>query len=198
MTRDRGRDENRDEAGQDGDAEGGQAQRPAPAAGGGISIGTMTGGAAASGPGAVAEDRTQRVGPQPGEPPVAGGPVPVPAPPGAGGIGVGVMTGGAVAAGEEARAVDASARLVAVSPELLTAVRVLRGQLPLLAPAADGRLAVVDAELAEIEGESERNDGQVERGRLERLRELLVGGGTAASGLASAIAVAEAIGKLLG
>ncbi|MCZ4120679.1 hypothetical protein [Streptomyces sp. H39-S7] len=167
----------------------------APDAGGGISIGRMSGGAAASGYQASAEDRSERIGtPPPDDGPVA---VPTVAPPGAGGISVGTMSGGAVAAGRDSRAVDASHQLISASPELMTAVRLLRAQLPLLARTEGDRLDEVEGELAGVSGELDRT-GRAERGRLERLRALLVGGSTAAGGLASALAVVQAIAQLLG
>lgn len=172
-------------------------ERPgaAPDAGGGISVGRMSGGAVASGYRSSAEDRSARIGsPPPDDGPAAVPPVP---PPGAGGISVGTMTGGAVAAGRESSAVDASRQLVSASPELVTALRLLRAQLPLLARTRDDRLDEVEGELADVAGEIDRT-GRAERGRLERLRSLLAGGGTAAGGLASAFAVAQAIAQLLG
>ncbi|NJQ00672.1 hypothetical protein [Streptomyces zingiberis] len=179
----------------------------------------MTGGAAASGYGASAEDRSQWLGPTPVDrsrwpgataedeaggrwpgpsadrrPPAAPPAVP---PPGPGGMSIGVLAGGAAAAGTHARAVDASAHLVAVSPELLDAIRVLRGRLPLLARTGDDGLETLDAELALLEEEA-ADGGRVERGRLARLRALLTGGATAAGGLAAGLAVVESIGRLIG
>ncbi|MFE0047826.1 hypothetical protein [Streptomyces albireticuli] len=164
--------------------------------GGGIVIGRMTGGAAASGEKARAEDRSERVG-TPAARDAGLTPVPVPAgAPGAGGIAVGEQSGGALASGREAEAVDASRELLSLSPELLTAVRELRGQLPLLARAEGDGLDDVDGELAGLEATAVR-DGRAERGRLVRLRALLTGGATAAGGLASALAVVQAITQLL-
>ncbi|MDJ0340545.1 hypothetical protein QMK19_11040 [Streptomyces sp. H10-C2] len=164
-------------------------------AGGGVSIGRLTGGAVASGHGSSAEDRSERIG----SPPADDGPAGAPAvpPPGAGGISVGSMTGGAVAAGRESRAVDASRQLISASPELATAVRLLRAQLPLLTRSEDDGIDELDGELADVAGEIDRT-GQAERGRLERLRALLTGGSAAVGGLASAFAVVQAIVQLLG
>ncbi|MEU3461499.1 hypothetical protein ABZ721_16355 [Streptomyces sp. NPDC006733] len=174
-----------------------ESPRPEPgsarAAGGGISIGRMSGGAVASGHRSSAEDRSERIG----TPPPDDGPAAAPAAPGAGGISVGSMSGGAVAAGRESRAVDASRQLIAASPELVTAVRLLRAQLPLLARTEDDHLDEVAEELADVAHEIDRT-GRTERGRLERLRSLLTVGGTAAGGLASALAVVQAIAQLLG
>ncbi|MBB5119594.1 hypothetical protein GO002_01720 [Streptomyces eurocidicus] len=164
--------------------------------GGGIVIGRISGGAVASGEKARAEDRSERVG-APAAPDAGAGPVPVPSgAPGAGGIAVGEMLGGALAAGPEAEAVDSSRELLALPPELLTAVRELRGQLPLLARSEDDGLDDVDGELAGLEATAVR-DGRAERGRLVRLRALLTGGATAAGGLASALSVVQAITQLL-
>ncbi|MFI9305221.1 hypothetical protein [Streptomyces triculaminicus] len=158
--------------------------------GGGISIGRMTGGAAASGPGAKAEDRSERT-----DRPAGGGGVPAPVPvPSDGGIAIGEMTGGAAAAGREARAVDASRRLLTVSPELLAAVRDLRLDLPRFARTEP--LAELEEELKGLE-EDARQDGRTRGGRLTRLRELLTGGATAVGALASAAAVVQAISQLL-
>ncbi|GAA0465953.1 hypothetical protein ABZ951_29495 [Streptomyces sp. NPDC046215] len=162
--------------------------------GGGIVIGRMTGGAAASGEKARAEDRSERVG-RPVE--QGAGLIPVPGhAPGEGGIAVGEVLGGALAAGREAEAVDASRELLSVPPGLLAAVRELRGQLPLFTRAEGDGLDAVDGELAELEEEAGRT-GRAERGRLERLRALLTGGTTAVGGLASAFAVVQAISQLL-
>ncbi|MFI9204768.1 hypothetical protein [Streptomyces sp. NPDC053048] len=160
---------------------------------GGISIGRMTGGAAASGPGATAEDRSERTGapaPQEGtHHPVP----PVPAP-GPGGIVIGEMSGGAAATGRDARAVDASRRLLTVPPELLTAVGELRQDLPRFARTE--RLAELDDELTGLE-EDARREGRTRGARLSRVRELLTDGATAIGALASAAAVAQAISQLL-
>ncbi|WP_333769269.1 hypothetical protein [Streptomyces sp. IBSBF 2435] len=157
---------------------------------GGIAIGVMTGGAAAAGTGARAEDRARRAAAAP--PPPYAGP-PVSAPPA--GIGVGAMTGGAVAAGRDARALDASSPYVAASAELAAAVGVLREQLRVLAPSAE--TAEIDAELAGAEREIAES-GQVRRSRLQWLRDRLDLGATAAAGLASAAAVVQACLQLLG
>ncbi|NJP41871.1 hypothetical protein [Actinacidiphila epipremni] len=105
------------------------------------------------------------------------------------------MSGGAVAAGEGARAVDAGARTGDGTAELIAAVRVLRAELSGLA-AAPG-VVELDAELAGVEAEI-AGGGGVDRGRLGRLRERLEVGATAAAGLASAAAVAQACVQLLG
>ncbi|WP_327290938.1 hypothetical protein [Streptomyces sp. NBC_01198] len=163
---------------------------PAASGTGGISIGVMTGGAAAAGENARAEDRAHRAAAPP-PPPYAGPPLPAPG----AGIGVGVMTGGAVAAGRGARAVDASTQYVAASAELAAAVGVLREQLRVLAPSEE--TAEVDAELAGAEREIAEG-GLVRRSRLQWLRDRLDLGATAAAGLASAAAVVQACLELLG
>ncbi|MEU5422748.1 hypothetical protein ACFY1P_27530 [Streptomyces sp. NPDC001407] len=162
--------------------------------GGGIAIGRMTGGAVASGRQARAEDRSERVArPAPG----GGALAPVPGrAPGEGGVAVGELEGGAVAAGHGAEAVDAAREPLPVPAALLLAVRELRGQLPLLARSEDDGLDAVDEELADLEEEATRT-GRADRGRLERLRSLLTGGATVAAGLASALAVVQAITQLL-
>ncbi|MEV4442183.1 hypothetical protein AB0K09_24900 [Streptomyces sp. NPDC049577] len=160
---------------------------------GGISVGRMTGGAVASGPGARAEDRSERVG----APPAAAGDVPVAGPvPENGGVAVGEMSGGAAAAGVDAHALDASRQLLPVPPGLLEAVGLLRQDLPRLARAGGDRLDEVDGELAALEDEARRT-GRTERGRLDRLKELLAVGTTAAGALSSAVAVVQAITQLL-
>ncbi|MCZ4099581.1 hypothetical protein C8250_026110 [Streptomyces sp. So13.3] len=88
-------------------------------------------------------------------------------------------------------------QLVFASPELMTAVRLLRAQLPLPARSEDDGLDEVEGELADVAGEIDRT-GRAERGRLERLRSLLISGSTAAGGLASAFAVVQAIAQPLG
>ncbi|MGW2249274.1 hypothetical protein ACWCXH_03590 [Kitasatospora sp. NPDC001660] len=161
---------------------------------GGVSIGRLSGGAVAAGDHAVAEDRSQRVGPAPaaGEPGVA---VPGAAAPGA--IAIGSMSGGAVASGAGARAVDSSVHLDAQARELLTSVRTLQQQLPLLARTEGDGVERVEGELEAIGTELERT-GTAGRTRLERLRDLLGGAGTVVSGLASALAVVQAIEQFLG
>ncbi|MFI1796762.1 hypothetical protein ACH427_05285 [Streptomyces sp. NPDC020379] len=161
---------------------------------GGIAIGRMTGGAAASGRGARAEDRSERTT----RPATRGdGPAPVPhRAPGEGSVVVGELGGGAVAAGEQAAALDASREPLPVPPALLAAVRDLRGQLPLLARAEGDGVDEVEGELADLEEEATRT-GRADRSRLERLRSLLTGGATVAAGLASALAVVQAISQLL-
>ncbi|MFF2013799.1 hypothetical protein ACFVWY_32695 [Streptomyces sp. NPDC058195] len=174
---------------QDGRGDRAVAAGPAP---GGISIGLMTGGAAAAGARAHAEDQGQRVG----EPAAAHPPAAAPAPPVvAGGIGIGTMTGGAVASGDDSRAVDSSRQLVAVPPELLAAVAALRGHLGVLTRTDE--IAELDAGLAEVEEGTDR-DGRVSRDRLRWLRDRLEAGATAAAGLASAAAVVQAIAQLSG
>ncbi|MEV6674758.1 hypothetical protein [Streptomyces sp. NPDC051162] len=162
--------------------------------GGGIAIGRMTGGAAASGRGARAEDRSERTARPAAR---SEGPAPVPRrTPGEGGVAVGELSGGALAAGEQATAVDASRGPLPVPDTLLTAVRDLRGQLPLLARTEGDGIDDVEGELADLEEEAART-GRADRGRLERLRSLLTGGATVAAGLASALAVVQAISQLL-
>ncbi|MCA6092969.1 hypothetical protein LE181_12460 [Streptomyces sp. SCA3-4] len=163
---------------------------------GGMFIGRMTGGAAASGKGARAEDRSERTG----RPADGGESAPVVVPeglrmPGEGGMAVLDMSGGAAATGENAEAVDASRQLLAVTPELLAAVGELKLDLPRFARTE--QLDALDAELAGLE-EDARTQGRTRSGRLTRLRELLTGGATAVGGLASAVAVVQAISSLLG
>ncbi|MFF1379306.1 hypothetical protein [Streptomyces sp. NPDC058308] len=122
-----------------------------------------------------------------------------------GNITITTMHGGAVASGPGAQAVHTTRDGVTLGPDiaaLLTAVRTLRDQLPLLAPGApdpdrvdpaaelDGQLALVEEEIA--------TTGRPEQGRLERLRAYLETGTSAAGGLASAVAVVQAIAQLLG
>ncbi|MBT2384803.1 hypothetical protein [Streptomyces sp. ISL-11] len=169
-------------------------QEPQGGGGGGIVIGRMSGGAVASGRKARAEDRSERVA-RPAERDAALVPVPS-RPPGEGAIAAGEVVGGALAAGPEAEAVDSSRELLAVPPELLAAVRELRGHLPLLARTDGDGLDEVEGQLAGLEEEA-APAGRAERGRLVRLRALLGGGATAAGGLASALAVVQAISQLL-
>ncbi|WP_407555003.1 hypothetical protein QOM21_34390 [Streptomyces sp. Pv4-95] len=175
----------------------GTAESSAPQEGvGGISVGVLTGGAVAAGSGATAEDRSRRAGlPAPVPPSYESGRPPVVPPAVPGGIRIGVMAGGAAASGPHARALDASTQLIDASPELLAAVGTLREQLHLLSPSDE--TTEVDAQLAEVEEEIDAV-GQVGRGRLQRLRERLDLGATAAAGLASAAAVVQQITQLLG
>ncbi|MCB5908615.1 hypothetical protein [Streptomyces pinistramenti] len=166
---------------------------PAPADEGGISIGLMTGGAVARGARARAEDRSEHTG-------AAGpaGPVPVPATPPRAGVAIGAMTGGAVAAGAEAHALDASRRLVTVSPELVRALAALRAELPQAVDgSADDGIGEIADQLALVESGMAQTQ-QAERGRLQRLLALLTSGSAIAGGLASAVAVVQAISALLG
>ncbi|ANZ20995.1 hypothetical protein SNOUR_38835 [Streptomyces noursei ATCC 11455] len=171
-----------------------RAQAPA---GGGISIGVLTGGAVAAGDRASAEDRSLRDGrTAPPLPPTAG--TEALAVPGStpGGISVGVMAGGAAAAGPDARALDASTRsAVEASPELRAALSTLREQLPLLNTSDE--TAEIDARLADAEEEIDAT-GQVRRDRLQWLRDRLDLGATAVAGLASAATVVQQITQLLG
>ncbi|TVL90126.1 hypothetical protein [Streptomyces sp. SAJ15] len=165
-------------------------ERPAPSPAGGIVIGTMTGGAAAVGDRATAEYRAGRAGPPPAGRPATAVPPVVP-----GGIGVGAMTGGAVAAGPGARAVHGTEGATEVPPELLAAVRALREELAPLAPSAP--MDEVAAALAEVEEELADGAGAADRERLGRLRGRLEAAATAVGGLASAVALAQAIGQFL-
>ncbi|MEU2512733.1 hypothetical protein [Streptomyces syringium] len=166
---------------------------------GGVAVGHFSGGAIATGDGSRAEDRSERIGQGDGQGAEQGsGPVVVPqSVPEDGGVAVGAMSGGAVATGPDAEAVYASRQLLSASPELLAAVRLLRQQLPLLARTEGDGLDRCEGQLAELEEEVVRT-GRAERGRLVRLRALLTGGATTAGGLASAIAVVQAISGLLG
>ncbi|MFI1970445.1 hypothetical protein BLA24_27175 [Streptomyces cinnamoneus] len=162
--------------------------------GGGISIGSMSGGAVGQGPGARAEDRSERAGaPAAGAGDPAAAPVPAPD---HGGIAVGSLSGGALAQGDDAEAVDASRRLLTVTPELLHVARELRLDLPRLTRAEGDGLDELDAELAGLEDDA-RREGRTRPGRLARLRALLSDGATAAGGLASAVALVQSISQLL-
>ncbi|MFD5751194.1 hypothetical protein [Streptomyces sp. NPDC127033] len=136
---------------------------------GGIVVGEFGGGAVAAGKGAEAEDASRRIG----RPQGMGGPPPVVAPV-PGGIAIGRMTGGAAASGPDTRATDRSDQFIAATPQLIDALRLLRGEAP------EVREAAAEAEL-EIQ-----NTGGVTRSRLRRLLELAgrvagsVGGQTAA------------------
>ncbi|WFB08961.1 hypothetical protein LRS74_19380 [Streptomyces sp. LX-29] len=185
---------------EDGLAEEGRTGRtgeefPAPRPAGGIVIGTMTGGAAAVGDRATAEDRAGRAGPPSAGPPPAGWPPTAVPPVVPGGIGVGAMTGGAVAAGAGARAVHGTEGAAEVPPELLAAVRALREELAPLPPST--ATEEVAAALGEVEEELADGAGAADRERLGRLRGRLEAAATAVGGLASAVALAQAIGQFL-
>ncbi|GHF47914.1 hypothetical protein GCM10010218_31690 [Streptomyces mashuensis] len=158
---------------------------------GGISIGSLTGGAVSQGDGSHAEDRSERIGSEPAG--AAHGPVPQAAD---GGIAVHTMAGGAVAQGDRAAAVDASRRLLAVPDELLDAIGLLRREMADRPRAHGDGIDEVDGELADLQ-EEVRRTGRARRGRLARLRTLLNSGATAAGGLASAVAVVDGISQLL-
>ncbi|MER7583009.1 hypothetical protein [Kitasatospora sp. NPDC097691] len=170
-----------------------QDEENTPRASGGVSIGAMTGGAVAAGPGARAEDRSQRAGAPDPLPDVNGPAVPAPA---NGGVSIGVMAGGAVAAGKDATAVDASVRLGASGRELLAAIDELRGHLPMFTRVEGNGVAEVEQELAAV-GTALEQTGTAPRTRLERLRDLLRSSTTVVSGLASALAVVQAIEQFL-
>ncbi|MFF0412807.1 hypothetical protein ACFYUY_20500 [Kitasatospora sp. NPDC004745] len=162
---------------------------------GGVSIGHLSGGAVAAGDRASAEDRSQHSGAAaPAAGPPAGVEVPTAVP---GGIAVGAMSGGAVASGPGARAVDSSVHLDPQTRLLLTSVRQLSAQLPLLARAEGDGVDEVAHELDAVRTAVEET-GTAPRTRLERLRDLLRGSATVVSGLASALAVVQAIEGLLG
>jgi hypothetical protein len=143
---------------------------------GGVVIGDLGGGAAAAGLRAKAKDTGRRIG-RPGD---AAGPPPVVAPV-PGGVAVGRMTGGAVVSGTEAEAVDESEHLIEATPQLLDALRLLRGM--------EGELRT---EAAEAEREIQETGG-VRQGRLRRLAASAgrsagsVGGQTAAAVAAEVI-----------
>jgi hypothetical protein len=175
------------------DEEAGSGVDPAGSRPGAISIGLMTGGAAAVGDRACAEDRSQRVGTPATLPSsYAGLPAPATVP---GGIGIGMMTGGAAASGTDAKAVDSSTQLLDAPPELLAAVRTLREHLSVLTRTAE--IAELDDQLAGAEEEMTET-AQVSRDRLHWLRDRLTLGATAAAGLASAAAVVQTIVRLVG
>ncbi|MFJ7246327.1 hypothetical protein ACIQWA_16965 [Kitasatospora sp. NPDC098652] len=159
---------------------------------GGISIGTLTGGAVAAGPSARAEDRSHRSG----QPAPTGSPWPPTAPPSTpGGISISVMTGGAVASGTEVQALDQSIQRIEASTELLVAVRVLREQLRSVDTGAE--TAELGAQLDEAEEEI-TTTGLVRRDRLQRLRERLELGTSTVAGLSSAAALMQQIAQLSG
>ncbi|MFD7712030.1 hypothetical protein ACFV6E_23190 [Streptomyces sp. NPDC059785] len=79
--------------------------------------------------------------------------------------------------------------------ELLEAVRTLREHLRLLTATDD--TAALDGELATVQGEIEQT-GQVDPGRLGRLRQRLETAAAAVAGLASAAAVVQVIAELAG
>ncbi|MER7751365.1 hypothetical protein [Kitasatospora sp. NPDC097643] len=183
-----GQDEQRDE----------ETPRPLPG-GGGVTIGHLAGGAVAAGERASAEDRSQRSGAVavPAAP-TAGVPMAMAMPPAAPGVvAIGTMTGGALASGTDARAVDSSVHLDPSARHLLDSVRTLRRQLPLLVRADGDGTAEVEHELAAVDTDLERT-GTTPRTRLERLLGFLRGSGTVVSGLASALAVVQAIEQFLG
>jgi hypothetical protein len=102
-----------------------------------------------------------------------------------GGIAIGRMTGGAVVSGTDARAVDISEQLIAVTPELLDALRVLRQ---------------ADGELGEAVGEVEREiqaTGSVRQGPLRRLGALAGRAAGSVVGQTAAGVAAEVITGLL-
>ncbi|MGW0787602.1 hypothetical protein ACWD04_04960 [Streptomyces sp. NPDC002911] len=143
---------------------------------GGIVIGEFDGGAVAAGLRAEAEDAGRRIGRPRGAdlPPPVVAPVP-------GGIAIGRMTGGAAASGPGARSTDRSERFIEATPQLVDALRLLRGE--------SGELRT---EAAEAEREIQATGG-VEGGRLRRLAALAgraagsVGGQTAAGVAAEVI-----------
>ncbi|MQY16415.1 hypothetical protein SRB5_66140 [Streptomyces sp. RB5] len=158
---------------------------------GGITIGSMTGGAVAQGDEATARDEGRRQTAAPaGEVPAN---VPAPA---EGGIAIGVMQGGAVAQGKGARAVDASVTVSGPDAErLLAAVRQLRREL-LDQPPSD-EAEDLERDLVGVTDEV-RRAGSADRSRLARLRERLEVSSMGAAIGASAVAVAQAITQLLG
>ncbi|MFC9943302.1 hypothetical protein [Streptomyces pratensis] len=163
-------------ADEDTGAEQAGAESPGEEPAGGIAVGEFDGGALAAGPRAEAEDAGRRIGrPRGGN--VSPPPVLPPVP---GGISIGRMTGGAAASGPDAKATDRSERFIEATPQLVDALRLLRGE--------SGELR---AEAAEAEREIETTGG-VQPGRLRRLASLAglaagsVGGQTAA-GVASGV-----------
>ena len=172
----------RDMAGSDeaqrADRKPGDGEEPAGAEpAGGIVVGEFDGGAVAAGSRAEAEDAGRRIGRPRGAdllPPPVVAPVP-------GGISIGRMTGGAAASGPDARSTDRSERFIEATPQLVDALRLLRG--------TEGELRT---EAAEAEREVQATGG-VEGGRLRRLAALAgraagsVGGQTAAGVAAGVI-----------
>ncbi|MFF9685923.1 hypothetical protein [Streptomyces sp. NPDC014623] len=144
---------------------------------GGIVVGEFDGGAVAAGRRAEAEDAGRRIGRPRGAdlpPPPVVAPVP-------GGIAIGRMTGGAAASGPGARSTDRSERFVEATPQLVDALKLLRGE--------SGELRT---EAAEAERDVQATGG-VGAGRLRRLAALAgraagsVGGQTAAGVAAGVI-----------
>ncbi|MWA15177.1 hypothetical protein [Streptomyces sp. BA2] len=124
--------------------------------------------------------------------------------PTSGNITITTMHGGAVASGPGAQAVHTTNDGVPLGRDtaaLLAAIHTLRDQLPLLAPSAPGPDSLdptldLDGQLARVEEEI-ATTGRPDQGRLERLRAHLETGTSAAGGLASAVAVVQAIVQLL-
>ncbi|WP_159941022.1 MULTISPECIES: hypothetical protein [unclassified Nocardiopsis] len=153
-------------------------RRPAP--GGIYVVGSMTGGAVATGPRARAEDRSRREGAPTEAELTPPGALPVSIPPGQVLVG-GHMTGGAVASAEDAEAIDSSVRLSGTSARVLTGLAEVRRTL-----ADSGRTfesAAVDGELARAQQEIE-DAGEVRPGILRHLLSLLRGGSALLEGMA--------------
>ncbi|MGW5249786.1 hypothetical protein ACWEQN_39600 [Streptomyces sp. NPDC004129] len=112
----------------------------------------------------------------------------------------GDMSGGAINTGAHGSAADN--RQWGTAPvadqayeELLGAVRELRSHLPLLVRSPE--VDELEGELTDVEDEI-TSTGRTGHSRLERLRGLVQGGVSAVSGLASALAVAQAVSDLVG
>ncbi|TSB28360.1 hypothetical protein [Streptomyces benahoarensis] len=112
---------------------------------------------------------------------------------------IGTMTGGAIATGAHGKAVHQAApgnsATDEATRELVAAMTALREHLQLLTPTEE--TAGVRSEIASITADIAQS-GSPSPGRLERLRAYLEVGTTAVSGLASALPVVQAIGRMLG
>ncbi|MDI3385648.1 hypothetical protein QIS99_05365 [Streptomyces sp. B-S-A8] len=105
---------------------------------------------------------------------------------------------GAFAVGNDNSVVNQQAGVPPRDPaqeELLRAVRELRGDLARLVQSEE--TAALDAELADAQGEIEQS-GQAGPGRLARLRQALADAGAVTGLVASAVAVSQAVGVLVG
>lgn len=162
--------------------------------GGGVSIGRITGGAIAVGDGATATDQSEHVGsredsagPSVTSPPVA---------PPSSGVSIGSVDGGALSVGPGANALDNSRHWISVPRDLDASLRTLRAELLRIDRTQGDGIDELDGQLAAIEGDI-AGQGRTTPDRLRRLRSLLIGGGTAVSGVASALAVVDSIAQLL-
>jgi hypothetical protein len=155
--------------------------------------GSVTGGAVATGKDARATDSSRTSGmaaPDTLPPPVGALP-----PAEAGAVVVaGHVTGGALATGTGSQALFSAQRTDPAYQDLAAALELLASHLPLLVPGPErdglgGALEEIRQDIAAT--------GRAPHSRLRRLRDQLTTGNTALAALASAAAVAEAIGRLL-